>query len=49
VRDTVHYQTAAIQDRTRMLVATLGNTAALEAIGIAALANSTVRLAMLLE
>ncbi len=49
VRDTVHYQTAAIQDRTRTLVANLGNTAALEAIGIAALANSTVRLAMLLE
>ncbi|HYM33082.1 MAG TPA: hypothetical protein VEU47_17410 [Candidatus Cybelea sp.] len=49
VRDTVHYQTVAIQSQTRALVEQIGATAALEAIGVAALANATVRLAMLLE
>lgn len=49
VRDTVHYQTAAIQGRTRALAKQIGNAAALEAIGVAALANATVRLGMLLE
>jgi alkylhydroperoxidase family enzyme len=48
-RDTVYYQTPAIQAATRTLVAETGNAAALEAIGIAALANATVRMAMLLE
>jgi alkylhydroperoxidase family enzyme len=48
-RDTVYYQTPAIQAQTRALVAELGHTPALEAIGIAALANAIVRLAMLLE
>ena len=49
VRDTVHYQTADIQDKTRALTVDIGPTAALEAIGIAAMANATVRLATLLE
>lgn len=48
VRDTVHYQTGALQNQTRALAADIGNAAALEAIGVAALANATVRLAMLL-
>jgi hypothetical protein len=49
VRDTVYYQTAAIQNQTRALAAEIGTAAVLEAIGVAALANATVRLAMLLE
>jgi alkylhydroperoxidase family enzyme len=49
VRDTVHLQTALVQGHTRELAASLGNAAALEAIGVAALANATVRLAMLVE
>ena len=49
VRDTVYYQTGAIQSQTRALTARLGETVMLEAIGVAALANGTVRLAMLLE
>jgi alkylhydroperoxidase family enzyme len=49
VRDTVHFQTARIQDRTRELAAAIGDAATLEAIGVAALANATVRLAMLVE
>jgi hypothetical protein len=48
-RDTVHYQIAAIQKRTRALAAGIGSPAALEAIGVAALANAVVRLAMLAE
>jgi hypothetical protein len=49
VRDTVHYQTGPIQAQTRALAREIGAAAALEAIGVAALANATVRLAMLLE
>jgi alkylhydroperoxidase family enzyme len=49
VRDTVHIQTARLQERTREMAAQLGKPAALEAIGVAALANATVRLAMLVE
>lgn len=49
VRNTVYYQTASIQRETRALAGALGETALLEAIGVAALANATVRLAMLLE
>lgn len=49
VRDTVYYQTASIQKGTHELVGKIGNEAALEAIGISALANATVRLGMLLE
>ena len=48
-RDTVHYQTGPIQQTTRALCGQIGELALLEAVGIAALANSTVRLAMLLE
>ncbi len=48
-RDTVRYQPAQIQKRTRALAETVGNQAMLEAVGVAALANSTVRLAMLLD
>jgi alkylhydroperoxidase family enzyme len=49
VRNTVHYQTAMVQKQTAALVAEIGEAATLEAIGVAALANATVRLAMLLE
>ena len=49
VRETVHFQTARIQGRTRELAAAMGNAAVLEAIGVASLANATVRLAMLVE
>lgn len=49
VRGTVHYQPSAIQEQTRALVAEIGAEKTLEAIGVAALANATVRLAMLLE
>lgn len=49
VRGTVYYKPGPIQRDTRELVANIGNDAALEAIGIAALANSVVRLAMLME
>lgn len=48
-RDTVYYDTPSIQQQTRALGAALGDTALLEAIGVAALANATVRLAMLRE
>jgi alkylhydroperoxidase family enzyme len=48
-RDTVYYESAAIQQKTRALGGELGAAALLEAIGVAALANGTVRLAMLLE
>lgn len=47
VRDTVHYQIAPIQKQTAALAAEIGDAAILEAIGVAALANATVRLAML--
>jgi alkylhydroperoxidase family enzyme len=49
VRSTVHYQTGPIQQQTRALAAALGPAETLEAIGVAALANATVRLAMLAE
>jgi alkylhydroperoxidase family enzyme len=48
-RDTVYYQTAVIQKQTGTLAAEVGDAAMLEAIGVAALANATVRLAMLRE
>ncbi|WP_218509953.1 carboxymuconolactone decarboxylase family protein [Variovorax sp. dw_308] len=47
-RDTVYYEPSAIQQRTRALGAEIGEAKLLEAIGIASLANATVRLAMLL-
>src|SRR6185436_12745163 len=49
VRNTVYYQTAAVQKQTAALAAGVGDAALLEALGVAALANATVRLAMLLE
>ena len=49
VRNTVYYQTAMVQKQTAALAAEIGDAAILEAIGVAALANATVRLAMLLE
>jgi alkylhydroperoxidase family enzyme len=48
-RETVSYETAVIQRKTRDLGAGLDRAVLLEAIGVAALANATVRLAMLLE
>lgn len=48
-RSTVYYDTAKIQQDTRQLGADIGERALLEAIGVAALANATVRLAMLHE
>jgi len=48
-RGTVHYESHVVQQRTRELVAKVGPDKALEAVGLAALANATVRLAMLLE
>jgi alkylhydroperoxidase family enzyme len=49
-RDTVYYEPSSIQQKTRALGAELGaDDALLEAIGVASLANGTVRLAMLLE
>jgi hypothetical protein len=48
-RDTVYYETGKIQLLTRQLGAAIGDAALLEAIGVAALANATVRLAMLVE
>ena len=48
-RDTVYYQVAPIQQNTAALAAQLGHPAIVEAIGVAALANAVVRLAMLRE
>jgi hypothetical protein len=48
-RDTVHYQVGEIQKSTAALAAGLGGAAALEAIGVAALANAVMRLAVLRE
>ncbi len=48
-RDTVYYQIGTIQRQTATLAAGIGGAKILEAIGVAALANAVVRLAMLLE
>lgn len=48
-RETVHYQTGPIQRHLKELVDQLDRNMVLEAIGVAALANSTVRLAALLD
>jgi uncharacterized peroxidase-related enzyme len=48
-RDTVRYQPLDIQKRTHALLERIGPERTLEAIGVAGLANATVRLAMLLE
>lgn len=42
-------QPTVIQKHTRQLAARIGDATVLEAIGVAALANGIVRLAMLLE
>jgi alkylhydroperoxidase family enzyme len=49
VRETVRYQPGEIQKRTRSLSEVVGAQATIEAVGVAALANATVRVAMLLE
>jgi hypothetical protein len=49
VRETVRYQPGEIQRRTRALSEAVGAQAMLEAVGVAALANAAVRVAMLLE
>jgi alkylhydroperoxidase family enzyme len=48
-RDTVSYEPSSIQQKTRTLGAGLGPAALLEAVGVASLANGTVRLASLLD
>jgi len=48
-RDTVRYQPLDIQQRTHALRERIGADRTLEAVGVASLANATVRLAMLLE
>ncbi len=48
-RETVHFQTSAVQKLTRALAREVDEEVLLEAIGVAALANTTVRLATLLE
>ena len=49
VRETVRYSPGQVQKRTRALGEAIGTEAMLEAVGVAALANATVRLGMLLE
>jgi alkylhydroperoxidase family enzyme len=49
VRETVRYNPSQVQKRTRALSEVIGVEAMLEAVGVAALANATVRLGMLLE
>ena len=48
-RQTVHYETGAIQKRNREIAQIMDPKLFLEAIGIASLANTVVRLAILLE
>jgi hypothetical protein len=48
-RETVHYETGIIQKRTRALAAEVGVEVLLEAVGAAAVSNTAVRLAMLLQ
>ncbi len=48
-RETVHYETGTIQKRTRALAAAVGTEVLIEAVATAALSNTAVRLAMLLE
>lgn len=47
-RETIHFQNGPMQSRVRELAQEVGETTMLEAIGVASLANSTVRLAVLL-
>jgi len=48
-RETVHYQTGSIQKRTRALASEVGVEALLEGVSAAAVSNTAVRIAMLLE
>ena len=48
-RETIHFQNGPMQMRVRELAVEIGEPMMLEAIGVASLANSTVRLAVLLE
>ena len=48
-RETVHYQTGPIQTRVKELSTSIDNDQLLEAIGVASLANSIVRLGVLME
>jgi len=48
-RETVRYETGMIQKRTRLLAAEVGDAVILEAVAAAAVSNTAVRLAMLLE
>ncbi len=47
-RETIHFQNGPMQTRVRQLAQEVGEPMMLEAIGVASLANSTVRLAVLL-
>ncbi|WP_136482145.1 carboxymuconolactone decarboxylase family protein [Cognatitamlana onchidii] len=47
-RETIHFQNGPMQSRVRELALEVGDSMMLEAIGVASLANSTVRLAVLL-
>lgn len=47
-RETIHFQNGRMQSRVRELAKEVGEPMMLEAIGVASLANSTVRLAVLL-
>ncbi|MEC3906009.1 carboxymuconolactone decarboxylase family protein [Tamlana sp. 2201CG12-4] len=47
-RETIHFQNGPMQSRIRELAKDVGEPMMLEAIGVASLANSTVRLAVLL-
>ena len=48
-RETVNYENGAIQKRTRALAASVSTDVLLEAVATAAVSNTAVRLAMLLE
>ena len=48
-RETIHFRTGPIQRRVRELAEEVGEEELLEAVGVAALANSLVRLAVLLR
>jgi len=48
-RETIHYETATIQTKVRQLAKDIRPEVMVEAIGMAALANTVVRLAILLE
>jgi alkylhydroperoxidase family enzyme len=49
VRETIHYQTEVMQRKTRELRGRLDDAVVLEAIGLAALANTCARLGLLAQ